>query len=145
MRSAPGTIGCTKKENRLRRHEWRDLVVHLADLIQKKLWVTYITTSKQRVRSAMIGEQVPFRCDPLQNIRMGLRHLPDNEEGGPYLLGPQHVEDCRGPEVGSVIEGERDDMGAPQSGIVNVPGLKVGEPVLGSHMATLCLRKPGDD
>ena len=81
MGRSPGAVGRAEEQPRAARLQRRDLVVHSLDLGDQPRRMAVIARTEQWMGRAVIGQQMPFRRDLAQDLRMGLGHTPDDEEG----------------------------------------------------------------
>ena len=123
----PCTVRRTEEETVAGFHQGRDLVVHLADLVEQHFRVLVIFVIEQRMRGAVIGQQMPLGCDARENLGIGLGHLADDEERRLDVVLLENVENARRIVVGAVVEGERNRVRVAQARAEERAGLEIGD------------------
>ena len=85
---------------------------------------------REGVVLAVVGERVAFRIAALDQVRVGVRHAADHEEGGLHAFAREHVEDVIGVRrQRAVVEGDDHFVVVERQRLSILEG--ADEPVLG--------------
>ncbi len=115
MNAFPIAVGGAEKERIARTHQERDIIVHIADLLEQQARMAHVLVAQFGMGRGVIAEQMPARRHFGQHVGMGLRHLADDEECRLYARRIQRIEHFDRVFVRAVVEGQGHDMGAAQS------------------------------
>ena len=89
--------------------------MHLADFVDQHIRVGGIAGAEPGMVGAVIGQQMPFARDPRQHLGITARLAAHHEEGGADVHLAQSVQNLAGVQVGAIVKGERDGVGAAQA------------------------------
>ena len=117
MGMLPGAIGRAEIGFVAGRHQRRNLVIHIAELVQQPVGIGVIAGAQKGMGGAVIGQQMAFAGDTRQHLRIAVRLVADDEEGRLDVHLLQRVQHLAGMGVGAVIEGQRNGVAMHDAGM----------------------------